>query len=46
MKKLFKEYKYKSSKKFTELLDKTLEKMNEEYFKIQPVDSFMKKLFL
>ena len=32
-----KEYKYKSSKKFTELLDKTLEKMNEEYFKIQPV---------
>lgn len=35
-----KEYKYKSSKKFTELLDKTLEKMNEEYFKIQPVKFF------
>lgn len=35
-----KEYKYKSSKKFTELLDKTLEKMNEEYFKIQPVTFF------
>lgn len=35
-----KEYKYKSSKKFTELLDKTLEKMNEEYFKIQPVRFF------
>ena len=35
-----KEYKYKSSKKFTELLDDTLEKMNEEYFKIQPVRFF------
>lgn len=35
-----KEYKYKSSKKFTELLDKTLEKMNEEYFEIQPVRFF------
>ena len=35
-----KEYKYKSSKKFTELLDETLEKMNEEYFKIQPVTFF------
>lgn len=35
-----KEYKYKSSKKFTELLDKTLEKMNEEYFKTQPVRFF------
>ena len=34
------EYKYKSSKKFTELLDHTLEKMNEEYFKIQPVRFF------
>jgi len=35
-----KEYKYKSSKKFTELLDKTLEKMNEEYFEIQSVRFF------
>lgn len=35
-----KEYKYKSSKKFTELLDKSLEKMNEEYFEIQSVRFF------
>lgn len=39
-----KEYKYKSSKKFTELLDKTLEKMNEEYFEIQPVRFFDKEI--
>jgi len=32
-----KEYKYKSSKEFTELLNKNIEKLNKSYFNIQPV---------
>ncbi|MBS5984263.1 MAG: AAA family ATPase [Clostridium butyricum] len=31
------EYKYKSSKKFVEVLDSKIKELNEDYFKIQPV---------
>ncbi|MDD6795161.1 MAG: AAA family ATPase [Clostridiaceae bacterium] len=39
-----KEYKYKSSVKFTELLDKNLADMEENYFNIQPVNFFDKEI--
>ncbi|MBD7911817.1 MULTISPECIES: UvrD-helicase domain-containing protein [Clostridium] len=35
-----KEYKYKSSRKFSETLDKQLEDMNDNYFNIKPVTFF------
>jgi len=38
--KALEEYRYKSSRKFTELLDNTIEDMNKNYFKIQPVKFF------
>lgn len=39
-----KEYKYKSSRGFTELLDKSLEDMNENYFNIKPITFFNEEL--
>ncbi len=38
--KALEEYRYKSSRKFTELLDNTIEDMNKNYFKVQPVTFF------
>ncbi|MDS0526960.1 AAA family ATPase [Clostridium sp. SHJSY1] len=38
------EYKYKSSKGFTELLDKSLEDMNENYFNVKAVTFFGEKI--
>lgn len=39
-----KEYKYKSSREFTRFLDKELQNMNKDYFKVKPVKYYGKEI--